>query len=84
MRLGDVKNVMSYKPRYKLILQVKVIVLGSSYFSYVIILSPSLVAASISIVCGRCAAHLMVMVRIIDRRANALSSYKMSFVLVYD
>ena len=58
----------------KLMLQLKVIVLGSSYFSYVIILSPSLVAASISIVCGRCAAHLMGMVRIVERRANALST----------
>ena len=65
-------------------LQLKVIVLGSSYFSYAIILSPSLVAASISIVCGRCAAHLMGMVRIVERRANTLSSYKMSFVLVYE
>ena len=72
--MGDVKNVMSYISLDKLMLQLKVIVLGSSYFSYVIILSPSLVAASISIVCGRCAAHLMGMVRIVERRANALST----------
>ena len=74
MHLGDIKIVMSYISLDKLMLQLKVIVLGSSYFSYVIILSPSLVAASISIVCGRCAAHLMGMVRIVERRANALST----------
>ena len=66
--------MLAHRGYIKLMLQLKVIVLGSSYFSYVIILSPSLVAASISIVCGRCAAHLMGMVRIVERRANALST----------
>ena len=74
MHLGDIKIVMSHISLDKLMLQLKLVVPVSSYFSSVIILSPSPAAASISIVCGRCAAHLMGMVRIVGRRANASST----------
>ena len=74
MHLGDIKIVMSYISLDKLMLQLKLIVHGSLYFSFIIIIAPPLVAASISIVCGRCAAHLMGMIRIVDRRANASST----------
>ena len=74
MHLGDNKIVMSYISLDKLMLQLKLIVHGSLYFSFIIIIAPPLVAASISIVCGRCAAHLMGMIRIVDRRANASST----------
>ena len=74
MRLGDIKNIMSHISLDKLMLQLKLVVPVSSHFSFIDILSPSPVAASISIVCGRCAAHLMGMVRIVGRRANASST----------
>ena len=74
MHLGDVKNVMSCISLDKLMLQLKLIVHGALYFSFIIIIAPPLVAASISIVCGRCAAHLMGMIRFVDRRANASST----------
>ena len=75
MCLGDVKIVMSYISLDKLMFQLEFQLRGWSYFVFIIIVAPSLVAASISIiVCGRCVAHLMAMVRIIDRQANALST----------
>ena len=74
MHLGDNKIVMSYISLDKLMLQLEYKLHGWSYFSFIIIVAPPPVAASISIVCGRCAAHLMGMVRIIDRRANASST----------
>ena len=74
MHLGDNKIVMSYISLDKLMLQLELIVLGSSYFNFVIIVGPPLVAASISIVCGRCAAHQMGLVRIVEQRANASST----------
>ena len=74
MHLGDIKIVMSYISLDKLMLQLEYKLHGWSYFSFIIIVSPPPVAASISIVCGRCAAHLMGMVRIVDRRANASST----------
>ena len=70
MRLGDVKNVMLYISLDKLTLQLKLVVPVLSYFSSIVILSPTPVAESISIVCCRCAAHLMGMIRIVDRRAK--------------
>ena len=74
MHLGDIKIVMSHICLDKLMLQLEFQLHGSSYFSFIIIVGPPLVAASISIVCGRCAAHQMGMVRIIERRANASST----------
>jgi hypothetical protein len=74
MHLGDIKIVMSHISLDKLMLQLEFQLHGSSYFIFIIIVASPLVAASISIVCGRCAAHLMGMVRIIDRRANASST----------
>ena len=74
MHLGDIKIVMSHISLVKLMLQLEFQLHGSLYFSFIIIVAPPLVAASISIVCGRCAAHLMGMIRIVDRRANASST----------
>ena len=74
MHLGDNKIVMSYISLDKLMLQLEFQLHGSLYFIFIIIVASPLVAASISIVCGRCAAHLMGIVRIIDRRANASST----------
>ena len=74
MRLGDIKNVTSHRGYIKLMLQVEYVLLGSLYFSFINIVSPSPVVVSIAIVCGRCAAHLMGMVRIVGRRANASST----------
>ena len=74
MRLGDIKNVTAHRGYIKWMLQLKWVVLGSSYFSFISIVSPTPVAASMAIVCGRCTAHLMGMVRIVDRRANAPST----------
>ena len=74
MHLGDNKIVMSYISLDKLMFQLEFQLHGSSYFSFIIIVAPLLVAASISIVCGRCVAHLMGMVRIVERRANASST----------
>ena len=65
MRLGDVKNVTANRGYIKLMLQLKLVVPGSSYFSFISIVSPTPVAASMAIVCGRCTAHLMGMVRIV-------------------
>ena len=70
MHLGDIKIAMSLISLDNLMLQLKLIVLGSSYVSHVVIAAPPQVAASISIVCGRCTAHLMGVVRIVNRRAN--------------
>ena len=74
MRLGDIKNIMSHISLDKLMLQLKLVVPVSSHFSFIDILLPSPVAASTSIVCGRCSAQLMGMVRIVGRRANASST----------
>jgi hypothetical protein len=74
MHLGDIKIVMSHICLDKLMLQLEFQLHGSSYFSFIIIVGPPLVAASISIVCGRCAAHQMGMVRIVEQRANASST----------
>ena len=79
MRLGNVKNVTANRGYIKLMLQLEYKLHGSSYFRSTIILSPPPVAASMSIVCGRCAAHLMGMVRIVDRRANASSTKRRLF-----
>ena len=79
MRLGDVKNVTANRGYIKLMLHLKLVVPGSSYFSFINIVSPSPVVVSIAIVCGRCAAHLMGMVRIVGRRANASSTKRRLF-----
>ena len=81
MHLGDIKIVMSYISLDKFMFQLEFQLHGSSYFSFIIIVvvAPPPVAASISIVCGRCAAHLMGMVRIVDRRANASSTKRRLF-----
>ena len=79
MHLGDIKIVMSYISLDKLMFQFEFQLHGSSYFSFIIIVAPPPVAASIAIVCGRCAAHLMGMVRIVDRRANASSTKRRLF-----
>ena len=79
MRLADIKHVTAHRGYIKLMLQLEYKLHGSSYFRSTIILSPSLVAASMSIVCGRCAAHLMGMVRSVDRRANASSTKRRLF-----
>jgi hypothetical protein len=72
---------MSYKVD-KIKLQLKVVVLISSYFSFIILISPSPIVASISIVCGRPrgtsdghGAH--------RQPAGERVVYKMLFVLVY-
>jgi len=74
MRLDGIKNVTSYRSSIKLMLQLEWIVLGSSYFSSFIVSAPSPVVASIAIVCCRCVAHLVGMVRIVDLRGNASST----------
>ena len=79
MRLGDIKHVTAHRGYIKLMLQLEYKLHGWSYLRSTIILLPSLVAASMSIVCGRCAAHLMGMVQIVDRRANASSTKRRLF-----
>ena len=54
MRLADIKHVTAHRGYIKLMLQLKYKVYGSSYFSFIIIVAPPPVAASMSIVCGRC------------------------------
>ena len=56
MRLADIKHVTAHRGYINLMLQLEYKLHGSSYFRSTIILSPSPVAASMSIVCGRCAA----------------------------
>ena len=58
MHLGDIKIVMSYISLDKLMLQLEFQLHGSSYFSFIIIVGPPLVAASMSVVCGRVARHI--------------------------
>ena len=41
MRLGDVKNVTANRGYIKLMLHLKLVVPGSSYFSFINIVSPS-------------------------------------------
>ena len=74
MRLADIEHVTAHRGYIKLMLQLEYKLHGSSYFSFIIIVAPPPVAASMSIICGCCAAHLMGMVRIVDRRANASST----------
>ena len=74
MRLADIKHVTAHRGYIKLMLQLEYKLHGSSYFRSTIILSPSPVAASIAIVCGRCAARLVGNGLIVARRANASST----------
>ena len=66
MRLADIKHVTAHRGYIKLMLQLEYKLRGSSYFRSTIILSPSPVAASMSIVCCCCVEHLMGIVRIVD------------------
>ena len=74
MRLGDIKNVTAHRRHIKLMLQSKYELPGSPYVNSVVLLSPSLVVAPTAIVCGRCVAHLMGMVRIVDRSGERVST----------
>ena len=58
MRLGDIKIVLSYISLDKFMLQLKFQLHGSSYFSFIIIVAPLSVAASISIVSVAVARHI--------------------------
>jgi hypothetical protein len=71
--LDHINNVMSYKVD-KIKLQLKVVVLISSYFSFIILISPSPIVASNSLVCGRPRGTSDGLALIVNRRANASST----------